>query len=104
MTTYGTILIQLRNKSKLSQQEVADFIGVSRSTYISWESDHSSYKVEYITKLADVFKVSPADLLPISNLIGDTEGSGDSNELLKKLLNSKDEIISLLKKQINTST
>lgn len=104
MTTYGTILIQLRNKSKLSQQEVADFIGVSRSTYVSWESDQSSYKVEYITKLADVFNVSPADLLPISNLIGDTEGSGDSNELLKKLLNSKDEIISLLKKQINPST
>lgn len=117
MTTYGTKLNQLRIKAKLSQQEVADFIGVSRSTYNSWESDQASYKVEYITKLADVFNVSPTDLLPNSNSIKIVnhhsnkdnsinvfEVSVDAKEMFKELLNSKDEIISLLKKQINSTT
>jgi len=115
MSTYGTKLNQLRNKAKLSQQEVADFIGVSRSTYNSWESDQSSYKVEYISKLSEVFNVSPVDLLPLSNSvkivnnrdnkdnsINAFEVSVDAKEIYKELLNSKDEIISMLKKQINS--
>jgi transcriptional regulator with XRE-family HTH domain len=115
MTTYGTKLSQLRNKAKLSQQEVADFIGISRSTYNSWESDQASYKVEYLTQLADVFKVSPLELLPNANpikivnnhdnkdnSINAFEVSVDAKELYKELLSSKDEIIAMLKEQLNS--
>ena len=114
MTTYGTKLSQLRNKAKLSQQEVADFIGISRSTYNSWESDQASYKVEYLTQLADVFNVSPLELLPTSssikivnnhdnkdNSINAFEVSVDAKEMYKELLSSKDEIIAMLKEQLN---
>lgn len=113
MTTYGTKLNQLRNKEKLSQQEVADFIGVSRSTYNSWESDQASYKVEYISKLSEIFNVSPLDLMPFSNSVKiknnrDNKDNSinafdffvDVKEFYTDLLNSKDEIIALLKKQI----
>lgn len=115
MSTYGTKLNQLRNKAKLSQQEVADFIGVSRSTYNSWESDQASYKVEYLTKLAQVFNVSPIELLPNSssikivnnhdnkdNSINAFEVSLDAKEIYKELINSKDEIIFMLREQINS--
>jgi len=55
--TFGTKLHKLREKSRLSQQEVADFIGVSQNTYIRWESDLSTFKIEYLPKLAEAFKV-----------------------------------------------
>jgi len=115
MSTYGTKLSQLRNKAKLSQQEVADFIGISKSTYNSWESDQESYIIEYLTQLADVFNVSPLELLPNANPIKIVNNhdnkdnsinafvvSVDAKELYKELLSSKDEIIAMLKEQLNS--
>jgi len=55
--TFGTKLHKLREKSRLSQQEVADFIGVGQNTYSRWESDLSTFKIEYLPKLSEAFKV-----------------------------------------------
>ncbi|MDR2653043.1 MAG: helix-turn-helix domain-containing protein [Prevotellaceae bacterium] len=33
----GNNLRAIRTKSNISQQEVADFIGVDRKTYVSWK-------------------------------------------------------------------
>ena len=58
----GTNLRKLRNKTKLSQQEVADMLGLDRSTYINWENETSDVKSQYIPKLAEIFKVNIDDL------------------------------------------
>ena len=33
----GTNLKRLRNKTKFSQQEIADMLNLDRSTYVNWE-------------------------------------------------------------------
>lgn len=35
----GTNLKRLRNKTKLSQQEIADKLNIDRATYINWENE-----------------------------------------------------------------
>ena len=51
----------LRNKKHVSQQDVADFLGVERKTYISWE-EGADVKSSYIPKLAEYFQVEINDL------------------------------------------
>jgi transcriptional regulator with XRE-family HTH domain len=112
--TYGTKLHQFREKSRLSQQEVAEKLGIGQSTYSQWESDQSTFKVEYLTKLAEIYDVDATELIPqgttvkivnsgnqkIDNSVIGFEITMDARELYKDLLNSKDEIIRLLKKQL----
>lgn len=58
----GTNLKRLRNKTKLSQQEIADMLGIDRNTYTNWESESTDIKSQYIPKLADIFNVKIQDL------------------------------------------
>lgn len=52
----------LRNKNNISQQEIADFLGIDRKTYISWESGVVDIKSSYIPKLAEFLQVEITDL------------------------------------------
>ena len=58
----GAILIRLRNGCRLTQREVAEFIGVRQNTYQSWECDHTSVKVDFLPKLAQILDVNITDL------------------------------------------
>ncbi|MFZ4931902.1 helix-turn-helix transcriptional regulator [Chryseobacterium sp. Mn2064] len=53
----GTNLKRLRNKTKLSQQEIADKLDIDRATYINWENGTFDVKSQYIPKLAEIFDV-----------------------------------------------
>jgi transcriptional regulator with XRE-family HTH domain len=110
--TFGTKLHKLREKNRLSQQEVADLIGVSQNTYSRWESDLSTFKIEYLSKLAEAFKVEATDLIPQGTTVKivnnkdnkDTSVNGfeinmDARELYKDLLDSKNEVIRLLREE-----
>jgi transcriptional regulator with XRE-family HTH domain len=51
-------LRDLRNKRDLTQEEVAQKIGVSRVTYTRWECGLVAPSVQDLIKLADFFNVS----------------------------------------------
>ena len=51
-------LKELRKKHKISQQKLADTIGVSRSTVAMWETAGSQPDNEMLMKMADIFNVS----------------------------------------------
>ena len=61
---FGTLLIQHRERARLSQKQVAEQLSIAQSTYCDWESDRTSLKAEYLPKLAEVFKVETVDLSP----------------------------------------
>lgn len=76
MLAIGKKLISLREKKGLSQYEVAERLGISRSRYNSWENDIANPRTEMLSRLADFFEVTPNDLTdytanPTSNV---TEG------------------------------
>lgn len=58
----GTNLKRLRSKTKLSQQEIADMLGLDRNTYTNWENEATDVKSQYIPKLAEIFNVGIQDL------------------------------------------
>jgi len=63
----GTNLKKLRSKTKLSQQEIADMLGLDRNTYTNWENEATDIKSSYIPKLAEIFEVSIVDLFESGN-------------------------------------
>lgn len=56
-----------REKRNMTQKEVADQIGVAKSTYSLYESGNREPNVQTIKKIADTLRISADDLLGLSN-------------------------------------
>lgn len=63
METLGTRLKALRKTKKVTQQQLADAIGVSKTSVIYWEKDDNLPKHESLMALSKVLSVSPEYLL-----------------------------------------
>lgn len=62
----GNNLMLARKKSGLSQEEVANKLGVSRQTISNWELDETIPDIYQTKKLAILFKISIDDLIDVS--------------------------------------
>ena len=60
-------LRKIRVSKNLTQQNVADHIGVERRTYANWESGESGIKDDYILAIAAYFGVEISELLQQSS-------------------------------------
>ena len=60
-------LKELRQERKLTQQELAKEIGVSKLTILNWEKGEHQIKSEKAQQLADIFGVSVGYLLGFNN-------------------------------------
>lgn len=113
MKSYGGYLRHLRDRQRLSQLDIANFLEISQSTISLWESDKSTPQVNHLPKLAKILKVEVIKLLPNEELEKNEdietnialtsmfEQKKGTSELLTELLESKEEIIFLLKEEIN---
>lgn len=54
----GERIKMLRNACKMNQKDVADKIGVSKSTIAMWETDKREPNIEMLQKLSECFGVS----------------------------------------------
>ncbi|HAV2816638.1 TPA: helix-turn-helix domain-containing protein [Acinetobacter baumannii] len=63
METLGTRLKNLRKSKKLTQQQVADAIGVSKTSVIYWEKDENLPKHDSLMALAQILEVTSDYLL-----------------------------------------
>ncbi|WP_149931849.1 LexA family protein [Acinetobacter oleivorans] len=63
METLGTRLKNLRKSRKLTQQQVADAIGVSKTSVIYWEKDENLPKHDSLMTLAQILGVTSDYLL-----------------------------------------
>mgnify|MGYP000424543341 CR=1 FL=1 len=50
------------NQNEMTQKDLADLVGVSRQTIVAIEKDKYSPSLEVAFKIADVFKVTIADV------------------------------------------
>ena len=97
----GKNLIKLRESKKLKQQEVADYIGVERKTYMSWETEKSGVSSEIIPKLAELFKVEINELFrnnvsEIVTIQNNTDNNDTSANCAIIILNDKEAINELV--------
>lgn len=56
-------ILSLRKKEKLTQEQMADILGVTRQTISNWELDITKPDIEQITKISNIFKISIDELL-----------------------------------------
>ncbi|MCL2507607.1 MAG: helix-turn-helix domain-containing protein [Oscillospiraceae bacterium] len=59
-------LRKLREESGYTQQNVADFLGIDRSTYTYYETGNTRPKVSTLTKLSHMYGVGLAEIVPHS--------------------------------------
>lgn len=67
--TFPAKLKELRLKNGLTQQQLADVLGVVRSTVSGYENGTIEPKQHTLTKLADYFQVSFDDLIVLDHLL-----------------------------------
>ena len=90
--TIGQKIIQLRNSRGISQEKLAELMGVSRQSISKWEMEQSVPQIDKILQIAEIFSVSCDDLLqdkielrgtltaPLRNKYFGTDGfRGESN-------------------------
>lgn len=63
MILLGKRIKELRNKHKLTQTELAERVGVTKSTIAAYENDSRQPSYAVLIKMANVFKVSLDSLL-----------------------------------------
>lgn len=61
--TLGEKIWRLRESRNMSQEELAEKLGVSRQTVSNWENDKAVLDAEKLAKLCTVFGVSADDML-----------------------------------------
>lgn len=59
----GANIRQLRDRAGMTQEELADKLGVARSTVTQWENGWSNPRMGMVQKLAGVFHVTSSDIV-----------------------------------------
>ena len=58
MSTFAKRLKEERTKAKLTQQEMADQLNISREAYAQYENDMTQPSIETLVKIANILKTS----------------------------------------------
>lgn len=92
LETLGSRLKELRDKSGLSQEQVATLVSVQRGTVYNYESDQRRPSFEALIRLAEVFNVTTDYLLGCERnkayLIDGTGLSPNEITIIRNLVNS----------------
>lgn len=86
-------LKQLRKSKGFTQEEIADKLCISQSAYARLESGKCKTWSVYLSKLCEVFNVSPVVFISDTSL--------KENNTLKKELNKKDVVIQSLENRVS---
>jgi len=62
-SSFGENIAGLRSNAGLSQQDVADKLGIARATYASLEVSRRQPNLTEIRNIADFYQISPSDLI-----------------------------------------
>ncbi|GBG11930.1 transcriptional regulator [Paenibacillus sp. MY03] len=81
---FGQRLKQLRKKRKLTMQEVADYVGVAKSTYAGYESGYRQPTIESIQTISRKLRTSADYLLGLTDY---AELPAEINHNAKEYLN-----------------
>lgn len=75
---FSTQIRKLRNEKELTQQQMADKLGISRQAVSSWENDRSLPDIEMLIIISRTFGITLDELIL---------GGNDMNNMTQKLIN-----------------
>lgn len=106
----GNSLFNARKKSGLSQEEVAEKLGVSRQTISKWETDETLPDIRQSKKLAVLYHVSldelidfDVDLKEIERVIENTSEEKQRNIDWTKVWGKKYPVLTTYQKEVRVS-
>ena len=72
---FSQIIKELRKKNNLTQQQLADIVGITATGVSYWESGNATPNTETLNKLSNYFGVTVNYLLGIKDKIGEEDNS-----------------------------
>ena len=63
--SFGQRLARLRKEKDLTQNDIADKVGVTSQAVSKWENDQASPDIDVLLKLSDIFEISTDELLGV---------------------------------------
>lgn len=100
----GKKLQNLRKNKNISQEEMADNLNISQSTYARMESGKNHSWANHIFKISIFFEIKPHELLELDNTKlesnQDENSCGEIAKLSEKVIEQYKELIKELKKTI----
>lgn len=97
-SAFPTRLRKLMDEANISQQEIADFIGVSRQAVAQWKDGKTIPDMNNFKRTAEFFNV------PYEYLLGDTDSAVKENIEIADALGLSDKAIQFLKEQRKKDT
>ena len=61
--TFGQRITNLRKEKELTQNDIAEKIGVTAQAVSKWENDQATPDIDILIKLSDIFEISLDELL-----------------------------------------
>ncbi len=92
MNTFGDYISRLRNYSKMTQEQLAEKMEVSKTTIQNWESGRTKVKPAHLKKLAYLFNVPEASLITELN----RENDSMRNDVFPYFLIEDDKLIGII--------
>lgn len=80
--TIGKIILELRKKKKISQEKLAELLGISRQTLSNYENDITSPDLNQAKKICQIFDISLDELIGNNNTLSSKISS--TERLVKK--------------------
>lgn len=91
--TLGEKIKKFRTQLKLSQQELADMLYVTRTAVSKWETDKGTPDIENLKQLADLFDISVDDLVNEKDIDTDAVIDRFKRELAEERVSSLSNIL-----------
>ena len=79
---YGKVLKELREQRNLTQQNIANAIGIKRSSYNQFEKQYDIIPIKRLNQIANYLNVSIDYLLSLTNILNYKDSKNDINILI----------------------
>ncbi|MPS63974.1 MAG: hypothetical protein DI622_15650 [Chryseobacterium sp.] len=100
----GEKLRGYRYRNNYSQQQVAEFLDISQSTYCDWESDKMFPKIDKLLKISKLFNVGINELLTLEKIDNSSNSKNETLETLLKISETLEKLVFLVEKVVETKT
>lgn len=74
----GENIVRLRTEKRLTQEDMADLLGVSRQSVSKWESDASTPELDKLIRLSEVFDITVDKLVKGKNITEEEAPAGEA--------------------------